>query len=696
VRPLAAALLLVAPFAGAPDTPDVPAAGASAETSTPIQTPTSTSTPVQTPTPTPTPTPENPDLAAARIAWRYFERNTHAATGLVNSVEGYPSTTAWDLGSSVLAALSAYELGILGDAELEARLSALLRTLEALPLFEGELPNKAYHAETARMTDYANRPAPGGIGFSAVDLGRLVSALALTGDLHPWTRERIARALARWNTCRLVGGGELHGVHRGADGRLRRLQEGRLGYEQYAGKALALLGLDTSRARSYGRFLAETPVFGVPVPHDARERARYGAVDALVTEPWALDGLEFGLGGGGAPLAARVFEVQKRRWERTGIATALSEDHVDRPPWFVYDGILAGGAAWVTVDPEGKEVAGLRGLSTKAAFALAALHPDDPYAEVLRRAAGGARDPERGWFAGTYEAGGPNRALTANTNGVVLETILFRRRGPLHAACGDCEGRAAWRARLAAVAERGPACPRQGADAGAGAGVAPPRAAAGLGIPPPDRGPAGTAPRRSPDGPRADGSLLATYRGAEGPGIGGVATVWPWRAAFLRAGAEATPRSDRGDTRLIWGFGWDDWHPGTFSLTVHNWGPLRPDDVPGWRGAELNLGYKLPRFCSEWLCVAPVASVTVPFTGGPYADLRTTFTIAGRWFAMGGLGRTIPDVFEGPAGTPRWRMVYGFGRWSWRPGSLFVTYHDWGPDWRARNGVLSLGMNWAF
>jgi hypothetical protein len=714
VNPLVAALLLVFPTAGALAVSDAAGSTAAAPQPRPWAPPQALPEATERPTPdaTPGPTggaavgeprtgeakaptrPEDPDLAAARIAWRYFERNTHAATGLVDSVEGYPSTTAWDLGSSVLAALAAHELGILGPGELEGRLAALLRTLEALPLFEGELPNKAYHAETARMTDYRNRPAPEGIGFSAVDLGRLVSALALLGDLHPQTRERIARVLARWNTCRLVRGGELHGVHRGGDGRLRHLQEGRLGYEQYAGKALALLGLDTARARSYGRFLAERPVFGVPVPHDARDRARYGAVDALVTEPWALDGLEFGLGGGGAPLAARVFEVQKRRWERTGVATALSEDHVDRPPWFVYDGIVAGGVPWVTVDPEGKEVRGLRGLSTKAAFALAALHPDDPYAAVLRRAVDRARDPERGWFAGVYEAGGPNRALTANTNGVVLEAILFRRLGPLHAACGDCEGREAWRARLAAVAARGPACPRE--DAGAGAGVAPPHPPAELRVPPPERGLVGTAPRRSDDGPRADGSLVATYRGAEGPGVGGIATVWPWRAAFLRAGAEATPRSDRGDTRLIWGFGWDDWHPGTFALTVHNWGPLRPDDVPGWRGAEANLGYKLPRLCSEWLCVAPVASVTVPFSGGPYADLRMTFTIAGKWFAMGGLGRTIPDVFEGPAGTPRWRVVYGFGRWSWRPGSLFVTYHDWGPDWRARNGVLSLGVNWAF
>jgi hypothetical protein len=382
-------------------------------------TPTSTPNPTQTPTPTPTPpAPDDPDLAAARIAWRYFERNTSAATGLVSSVDGYPSTTAWDLGSSILAALAAHELGLLDAAALDARLAKLLRTLEALPLYAGELPNKAYHAETGQMTDYANRPAAAGIGFSAIDLGRLVSALALAGDLRPSLREPVLRVLGRWNTCRLARGGELHGVHRGPDGKPRLLQEGRLGYEQYAAKALALLGLDTGRAQRYERHLASTELLGVSVPHDARDRARFGAVDALVTEPWALDGLELGLGGGGAPLAARVFEVQKRRWQGTGIPTALSEDHVDRAPWFVYGGIVAEGRPWTTVDPEGREVPGLRALSTKAAFALAALHPRDPYARVLRRAVERRRPKSPGATRGgrgsppSRRAGRPARSRT--------------------------------------------------------------------------------------------------------------------------------------------------------------------------------------------------------------------------------------------------------------------------------------------
>ena len=79
----------------------------------------------------------------------------------------------------------------------------------------------------------------------------------------------------------------------------------------------------------------------------------------------------------------------------------------------------------------GDPAPGLRAVSTKAAFALAALRPDDSYATVLRDAVHRARDPARGWFAGVYEGGTPNRSVNANTNGVVLEAILYRATGPL-------------------------------------------------------------------------------------------------------------------------------------------------------------------------------------------------------------------------------------------------------------------------
>jgi len=641
------------------------------------------------------PGPPGPDLDAARTAWRYFENNTDPVTGLVRSVDGYPSTTAWDLGSAVLATAAASALGIVDDEELETRMRPLLETLATMPLFDGALPNKAYDTRTAAMTDYANRAAPKGIGFSAVDLGRLVTALAFLGDGHPALREPILRALARWATGCAVRGGELRGVHGDGAGRLRDLQEGRLGYEQYAAKGFGLLGLDVSLARRYDRFAAKASVLGVPVPRDARDFRRFGALDAVTTEPWALDALELGLDPAAAPLADRVFDVQKRRFEETGVVTALSEDHVDRPPWFAYGAVWADGAPWRALAPDGADAAALRGLSTKAAFALAVLHPEDPYAGVLRDAIASARDPERGWFAGVYERGETNRSLSANTNAVVLEAVLFEARGPLLAA-GDSEAVRAWRARLGELGPRARVCPAsRSIDPGAGAGAGDPAvqgAADALIVP---------RPRGARGGPRLGGALLFDYRGAEGPGAGGIVTAYPWRAMFLRLGAESTPLAPfitpgGNRVRLLWGLGYDDWHDRTFSFSVHNWGPLTPENAPAVRRAEANAGYKLPRLCSEWLCAGTYVSATVPFSGGPYADARVTLTLFGRLFVMGGIGRTLPGVFPGPPGTPALRYVWGFGWADWRPGGIFVTYHDWGPNSEVRNGILSVGMNWRF
>jgi|GEM_PF-685895 len=629
------------------------------------------------------------DLDAARIAWRYFERNYQPGTGLVNSVEAYASTSAWDLGSSLIATIAARQLLLVDAPTFDTRISAALRTLETQPLFRGTLPNKAYDAATGAMTDYAKRPVAGGIGWSALDIGRLASALHILARFHPEHRDAVSRVLERWQYCDLVGAGELHGAMIAPSGEVAIVQEGRFGYEQYAAHALERLGFDLPLARRYDRFVAHEEIFGVRVRRDTRDQRTFHAVDALATEPWVLDTLEFGATDESRPLVRSMFDVQKRRWEVTGVPTAASEDHVDRAPWFVYGGVWAAGKAWHAVTPTGSDAGELSGVSTKAAFALAALHPDDPYASVLRGTIANARDPQRGWFAGVYDRGGVNRALTANTNGVILETLLWKAVGPLHGvgarppapARGSCKEASIARG---AASEREPAidepAPSPAASRESPFTVAPPR----------ERG----SRRRAL---RLDGSVFGGYRGADRATAGGVATLWLWGSSFVRIGGEATPHSQNGTARLLWGIGYDDWRDNTFFMHVDNWGPVRPQDGLAIRQAEFTAGYKLPRLClSSSFCMSPLTSVVAPFVGGPYLHARMTVTVARAWFVMGGIGWTVPGVIEGPLGTPDWRVVYGFGRADWRPGGIFVTYHDWGPDSRSGNGIVAAGVNWGF
>jgi hypothetical protein len=280
------------------------------------------------------------------------------------------------------------------------------------------------------MTDYRNQSAPAGIGWSALDIGRLMVPLHRIVWQHPRHAEAARRVIARWDMARLVRDGQLWGLQPGDGSAPQPVQEGRLGYEQYGARALALVGLDVAVAANPMHHLKLVDVDGIAVPADDREPQQLAAQNYVVSEPWILQGLEFGLAGQGRELAWRVYRAQEERFRRTGVLTAATEDHVDRQPWFVYNSVYVGGKRWVTVSDKGEELPQLRALSTKAAFGWHALLRT-PYTAQLVDAVAPLADPRRGWSAGLYEAGGkPNTSINANTNAVVLESLAAIARGP--------------------------------------------------------------------------------------------------------------------------------------------------------------------------------------------------------------------------------------------------------------------------
>ena len=380
------------------------------------------------------------DREVSRIAWQYFRRNTQP-TGLVNAVDGYPSTTLWDAASSLAAALAARELDLISQKELDDRLSAMLAALVTQKLYRDELPNKAYDSSKNEMSDYGNKPSPQGIGYSALDLVRMASWLDLTACLQPSHRFAAERVLARWNTCRLVKSGELYGAGNDS-GQDKSLQEGRTGYEQYAGKAMAGLGFEVPKITRYRNENARAvQVEGVELLADKRGPKEAGAFNYVTTESYALDAMEHGLDDELAPLLRNVLEAQRRRWQRTGAPTATTEDHIDKAPWFLYGTLWTDNVPWAVITDSGEDYSALRVISTKAVVSLATLFPGDPYVAVLMGTIRSAYDREKGWYAGVYEAGyGYDRALTANTNGIVLEAMLYKLYGPLRALCKKCGG----------------------------------------------------------------------------------------------------------------------------------------------------------------------------------------------------------------------------------------------------------------
>lgn len=365
----------------------------------------------------------------ARIAWTYFETNYQPETGLVNSVADYPATTMWDTASYLMALISARRLEMIDRATFDRRLDKALETLERLPLFEGKLPNKSYNTVTGEMTDYANAPTEKGIGWSAIDMGRLIAPLNIVVWNYPAHAERVTRTIRRWDLGAMIQNGVLFGASIGEENQTLYLQEGRMGYEEYAAKAFYLMGMDVYRALRYMDFLKFIDIYGVRVPYDLRDPATYGAQNYVLSEPYILDGIEFGWDEASREFAWRVYQAQERRYHNTGTLTAVSEDHLDQAPYFVYNTVFSDGTPWNCVDSQGNPAPRFRTLSTKAAFGWYALYRNG-YTRTLVDRVRELHDPEKGWFSGLYETPeAPNRAITCNTNAIVLESLCFIRLG---------------------------------------------------------------------------------------------------------------------------------------------------------------------------------------------------------------------------------------------------------------------------
>ncbi|HEX9242919.1 MAG TPA: DUF3131 domain-containing protein [Anaeromyxobacter sp.] len=374
------------------------------------------------------------ELAMAHAAWSYLEHNTEPATGLASSVKGYPATTMWDLGSQLMAVLAAEDLGLVSARGASARLGRALASLVRLPLDAGGLPSKVYDTRTLEMVTYDGSLAPAGLGWSALDVARVLAPLWLVAFRHPEHTRAVRIVVSGWRLSALTDGATLRGSSRRADGSTEHHQEGRLGYEQLAAKDLLGWGLPVGALLDYGSHTTFADVYGQPVPQDDRHPRDHGGARApVLSEPWILDAIENGLDAVTLPAARAILLAQEHRFAVTGRLTAVSEDHLDRPPWFAYSSILDGDDAWSARAPDGKPAPGAFGLSAKAAVGWGVLF-EGAYPERLLEAAAALVVPGEGLYAGRYDDGTPNRVLSLNTNAVVLEALAYRIRGPARAA----------------------------------------------------------------------------------------------------------------------------------------------------------------------------------------------------------------------------------------------------------------------
>lgn len=366
----------------------------------------------------------------ARSAWQYFLKNYQVATGFTNSTGGYPSGTLWDMGNYLMALNAARWLNLTDQADFDARLNKFLTSLSSLKLFDDALPNKVYNVATGQMVDYANNSIERGIGWSALDLGRLMAAFHVIRTCHPQYNDWLTGIVSKWQVARSLKDGQLFGATVQPDNKTLLVQEGRLGYEEYSARGYELWGFQAPKAISLKPFKF-VEINGVQIPVDTRDFKSTNSNNYVVSESYILDGIEFGWQGDLANYAARVLDVQKRRYDSTGQLTAVSEDNIDQAPYFLYNTVYANGQPWATITDANKPYPQLRSISTKAAFGWRYLFPDNAYAQKVFDAVKDLRSPdESGYYAGIYEQSKqPNRTLNGNTNGLILEILYYKARG---------------------------------------------------------------------------------------------------------------------------------------------------------------------------------------------------------------------------------------------------------------------------
>ncbi|WP_019505067.1 DUF3131 domain-containing protein [Pleurocapsa sp. PCC 7319] len=374
----------------------------------------------------------------ARSAWQYFLNNYQESTGFTNSFGGYPSGTLWDMGNYLMALNAARWLNLIDQTDFDLRLNKFLASLSGLRLFEDSLPNKVYNTATGEMVDYGNNPVERGIGWSALDIGRILAAFHVLRTCNPQYSEWLQSIVDRWAVERSIQDGYMFGATVLEDGQTLLVQEGRLGYEEYAARGYELWGFAVPKALSYEPFKM-VEIYGVQLPVDTRRFQETNANNYVVSESYILDGIEFGFLGQQQEYAERVFEVQRRRYLATGQLTAVTEDNIDGAPYFLYNTIFSNGNAWATITETNELYPEKRSISTKAALGWRYIFPESEYAQQLFQVATGLMSPDGGGFyAGLYEeTNQPNKALTGNTNGLIMEILYYKARGNQPLIGGD-------------------------------------------------------------------------------------------------------------------------------------------------------------------------------------------------------------------------------------------------------------------
>lgn len=142
-----------------------------------------------------------------------------------------------------------------------------------------------------------------------------------------------------------------------------------------------------------------------------------------------------------------------------------------------------------------------------------------------------------------------------------------------------------------------------------------------------------------------------------------------------------------------WGAGYDDWHAGTWSAQINNWGPITPGEGLALDLATVNIGYKIKSETLAKYNLHANTSVDIPIKGDPALNLGLQWNPKENWYIRANINQ--------PSNGAERTWSYGFGYSDWRVNKINVEYANYGAnelfDTNFREGgVVSVSYNWEF
>ncbi len=322
-------------------------------------------------------------LDDAAVAWSFIERFTSPFTGLcAGTVQGGPNqrvnreATYWDLASQMQGIIAASELGIIPEDDARDRLDLMVRNLPQGRVQNYSLPPAMFNTsrDLAVVTP----------GFDSCDVGRFLIALRMAEESGLLPPDAADAVLGGWDLDRTV----IDGRTFDHDGRAWR-DVTKSHCTPYIAPVFAQIGLPLQ------------PLYP-PVPSrlgykpaaDDLMRLLYAAASlgSFGTEPLLLEAIELGASPESAFLADVLFDAQLGWYEETGELKAVSENPLNVPPWFTYQGLRIdrlGAEAWTILSLDQSAAfqtesfrRSIEVVSSKSAYLWAAAYPH-PYSDLL-------------------------------------------------------------------------------------------------------------------------------------------------------------------------------------------------------------------------------------------------------------------------------------------------------------------------